>query len=531
TEECANPGCDGAGTCSATHIAEPDSTPCGDTGLECWNPGCEAGVCEQAHAPVEASTPCSETPDTEECANPGCDGAGTCSATHIAEPDSTPCGDTGLECWNPGCEAGVCEQAHTPEPASTPCSETPDTEECANPGCDGAGTCSPTHIAEPDSTACTDDDGNPCSIAGCEAGVCEQVHTCEPDGKADCEITIGDLVWNDANADGLQPTESGIADVDLNLIECSAGDVLEAMTTTNGSGNYEFTVTAVTNLETCLPESRQLLVEVDGSNFAGGGPLEGFNGSPQDVGADDTVDSDCDPATDRTMCTAFPPGTDLTVDCGFFPPEGGCLTRTPGFWCTHPTVTDLFLPLTSCGVDLTNVLVATAGSALEDLNFNGKDFKPAATSPQQLQLVRQCAAAALNFAASEANEGSCESEPLSSGETIGEVFDSCCADLCNSGASKQEIGGSGCIGLLDEFNNSQDTLGVCVAGVCEGTATACSSDEDCAPEPFDALGSSMCPVPDGASPILTDTCGGQPDRCSEAAGNGFVNPGRALGPK
>jgi hypothetical protein len=400
---------------------------------------------------------------------------------------------------------------HTPEAASTPCSETPDSEECANPGCDGSGTCSATHIAEPDSTACTDSDGNPCSVAGCQAGVCEQVHACEPDGNPDCEITIGDFVWNDANGDGLQPTESGIPDVDLNLVECSNGEVVEAMTSTNGNGMYSFTVSAVTNLETCAVEERDFLVEVDSSNFAGGAPLDGFEGTLQDVGGDDTIDSDCDPTTNRTMCVAYPAGTtDLTVDCGYTP-VGGCLTRTGGFYCTHPTVTDLFLPVTSCGLQLTNVLPETDGSATEDIGVSGQDAKAAGTSMQQLQLIRQCAVAEINFAVSEEAGGSCENEPVGQGMTIGTVMAACCDSLCTSQAAGPTISESGCIELLDEFNNSQDTIAA-------------------QPEPFDALGSSTCPVPAGAEGDLSDTCGGQPTYCQAANGNGFVNP-RDLGPK
>jgi hypothetical protein len=452
-------------------------------------------------------------------------------ATHIPEPDSTSCGDTVFECWIAGCESGVCVQEHTPVAPSTPCTETPDTEECANPGCDGAGSCVATHLPEPDSTSCADVDGNPCSVAGCESGVCEQVHACEPDGEPECEITIGDFIWADANGDGLQDAEPGIDDVDLNLIECVNGEVVAGTTTTSGGGAYAFTVSAVTDLETCVPESRDFLLEVDASNFAGGGALEGLLGTLQNVGGDDGVDSDCDPTTHRTTCGSFAAGTtDLSVDCGFVPPPGGCLTRTPGFWCTHPTVTALFLPLTSCGIELNNVMVATPGSAIEDMNF-GNDHKAAGTSPQQLQLIRQCTAAALNIAASEANEGSCEGVVLSSGETIAEVFDSCCdEDLCDSDASGNEISSSGCIELLDEFNNSQDSFGDCVGGLCEGTLTACASNEDCSPDPFDALGTSTCPVPDASSPTLTDSCGGQPGRCSAANGNDFVNPGRDLGP-
>jgi len=50
--------------------------------------------------------------------------------------------------------------------------------------------------------------------------------------------TIGDLVWNDGNADGDYTGEDGLADVEVNLYNDS-GDLL-AKTTTNTSGFYQF---------------------------------------------------------------------------------------------------------------------------------------------------------------------------------------------------------------------------------------------------------------------------------------------------
>lgn len=210
-------------------------------------------------------------------------------------------------------------------------------------------------------------------------------------------------------------------------------------------------------------------------------------------------------------------------------PEEGCITRTPGFWCTHPTVTDIFLdpPLNVCGLDLNNVMVATSGSAIEDL-IVGKDHK-GVTSPQQLQLIRQCTAAALNQAASLDNEGDCGGTPLDS-TNFGDVFDDCCNVLCTSEATGTQISESGCIELLDQFNNSTDTLGgQCVNGTCTVGGAACMSDEQCAPAPFNNLGQAMCPVPDMSEPELTDACSAQSARCSLANDNGFVNP-RDLGP-
>jgi hypothetical protein len=190
------------------------------------------------------------------------------------------------------------------------------------------------------------------------------------------------------------------------------------------------------------------------------------------------------------------------------PPREGCLTRTPGFWGTHPEVTALFLPLDVCGISLSNVLAATAASAIEDVCFSGVDAKAANTSPQQLQLIRQCAAAALNFAASTEGGGSCEGV-ASNSSTIGEVFNTCCdaTSLCTSGASGSTIGASTCISLLDAFNNSNDTL-------------------DCTNlDPNSVTFDTFCPS------LGANGFNANPATCSAATGNGFVNPGRTLGPK
>jgi len=183
----------------------------------------------------------------------------------------------------------------------------------------------------------------------------------------------------------------------------------------------------------------------------------------------------------------------------------GCLSRTPGFWCTHDRVTELFLPVDSCGITLDNIGAANPGSAIEDLDFSGRDFNASDTSPQQLQLIRQCTAAALNFAASARAGGSCSDVVLSDGRTIDEVFAACCEDLCTSGASGPTISESNCIERLDEVNNLEpDTL-------------TCESDPP-APFPF-------CPS------LGANGFNATPATCEEANGNGFVNPGRNLGPR
>jgi hypothetical protein len=233
--------------------------------------------------------------------------------------------------------------------------------------------------------------------------------------------------------------------------------------------------------------------------------------SPLAPGDSDTVLCGVDGLTETTLnevsVTCDIPGTSKEIsdgdaaECKVTPDQ--CLHKTPGFWCTHPTVTNLFLDLQVCGIPIDNVQVKAQGSAIEDLRSPGKDHK-LVSSPQKAQLIRQCTAAALNQAASAANEGSCEGEPVGD-STFGAVFASCCDDLCANDASAGQINASGCIGLLDDFNNTpEDTFAE-------------------TPPPFDNLGNAFCPVPDGTDPELAPRCNGQPDRCKAAGGNGFVN--------
>jgi len=170
----------------------------------------------------------------------------------------------------------------------------------------------------------------------------------------------------------------------------------------------------------------------------------------------------------------------------------GCLTRTPGFWGTHPAITAMFLPLRSCGLDVNTTAAKTLVSATEDMCSVGTDAKTVGTSPQQIQLIRQCMAANLNIAATTAGGGSCESQYAG----INEIIDECCNavdSVCNSGASPAQISMSGCISKLDAFNNLPDTL--------------------------DPFGPFFRPGP------------ADPTACKASKNNGWVNPGRNLGPQ
>ncbi len=137
-------------------------------------------------------------------------------------------------------------------------------------------------------------------------------------------------------------------------------------------------------------------------------------------------------------------------DCSEELPEG-CLTRSPGFWGTHPAITSLFLPITVCGVSLTSTSAGSCSSVTEALCVSPglEANRKLDRNPAYAQLVRQLAAAKLNIAATEANGGSCES--VLPAARIAE-----CETKC--GGTKQQILNSNCIADLDAFNNSEDTL-------------------------------------------------------------------------
>ncbi|MDA0989525.1 MAG: SpaA isopeptide-forming pilin-related protein, partial [Verrucomicrobia bacterium] len=112
---------------------------------------------------------------------------------------------------------------------------------------------------------------------------------------------LGDFVWDDLNADGIQdPGETGIVSVTVNLL--TNGTVV-ATTTTDASGFYSFT-----NL---FPGD--YVVEVV--------PPAGHVVSPQDQGGDDAVDSDVDTTTGQSGTNTLVGGqSDLTVDAGLYRP-------------------------------------------------------------------------------------------------------------------------------------------------------------------------------------------------------------------
>jgi hypothetical protein len=107
------------------------------------------------------------------------------------------------------------------------------------------------------------------------------------------DASIGDFVWNDLDADGVQDGgEPGQAGVTVNLLD-SGGSTM-ATTTTAGDGSYAFSVTpGGYRVEIMAPS--------------------GFARSPVDQGADDTLDSDTDAITGRTPLVVVTSG-DVVAD-------------------------------------------------------------------------------------------------------------------------------------------------------------------------------------------------------------------------
>ncbi len=118
-----------------------------------------------------------------------------------------------------------------------------------------------------------------------------------------CNGSLGDFVWNDTNADGIQDSsEPGLSGVTVDLYSgdsCSGSAVTS--TTTDGSGNYSFTnlTPGTYSIKFVLPST--------------------YTFSPQNQGSDDAVDSDADTSTGCSGGISLSAGeNDMTWDAGMY---------------------------------------------------------------------------------------------------------------------------------------------------------------------------------------------------------------------
>jgi hypothetical protein len=166
------------------------------------------------------------------------------------------------------------------------------------------------------------------------------------------------------------------------------------------------------------------------------------------------VDDDCDGFTD---CE--------DPDCADECVGGGeCLTRTLGFWGTHPWITNNYTPVTVCGHSVgcdgaddgesnPSCESGHCDDVMEALGSNSSEIK---NTSAYIALLKQLAAAKLNLEATASLiEGASCSGFQYAGKTIQAWIEACEAqNLCNGSQSK--ISGSGCIEALNAFNNSPD---------------------------------------------------------------------------
>ena len=114
------------------------------------------------------------------------------------------------------------------------------------------------------------------------------------------KLTLGDFVWNDIDADGIQDAgEPGIAGVTVFLY--TENGALVDSTITDMHGLYSFTYFPLGEyyIEFSLPS--------------------GYRFSPKDQGADEAKDSDADPVTGRTDIAVFSPEQyDTSWDAGMY---------------------------------------------------------------------------------------------------------------------------------------------------------------------------------------------------------------------
>lgn len=145
--------------------------------------------------------------------------------------------------------------------------------------------------------------GNPVGGIGSIIPVCALF---VPQGQVE-PASLGDFVWEDTDADGIQDLgEPGVPGVTVNLWE-SAGGVPQtqvASTTTDADGEYRF--------DGLTPGQEYVVqfVEPDG--------WDGF--SPANQGGNDAIDSDADPTTGITGPVTLGSGEyDPTIDAGLLP--------------------------------------------------------------------------------------------------------------------------------------------------------------------------------------------------------------------
>jgi hypothetical protein len=130
-----------------------------------------------------------------------------------------------------------------------------------------------------------------------------------------CTGAIGDRVWNDANANGIQ--DAGEGNYANTVVTLTPGGSVN----TDANGNYLFSGLCAGTYRVCVV------------------PPSGTSLSPANQGADDAVDSDGVVGSNGVCTTVTLPAfntVDMSNDFGFYEEPSGAGTGTPGYWKNHP---------------------------------------------------------------------------------------------------------------------------------------------------------------------------------------------------
>jgi len=208
--------------------------------------------------------------------------------------------------------------------------------------------------------------------------------------------------------------------------------------------------------------SQSLVAKCDGTSIQPGDCVEmtlNIAGETGGLGKGATVVVDKEATTCTSSCLAGP----SCAPCDTEPPGEACLTRTIGFWGTHPWITNDNDPVRVCGQELgcnggsdgksdPSCGAGSCNDIMEGLgSIGGEDPKNSA----YISMVKQLTAAKLNLNATDKLfPGSTCTSWTYQNKTIGTWISECEA-LC--GANKATISSSGCIEALNDFNNSEDT--------------------------------------------------------------------------
>jgi hypothetical protein len=157
------------------------------------------------------------------------------------------------------------------------------------------------------------------------------------------------------------------------------------------------------------------------------------------------------------------------------PPPGAdpCLTRTIGFWGTHPWITNDYTPVTPCGYavgcngpNTTSVQpnACTARACASVMEALGSVPSESKQHGAYISFLRQLTAARLNLAATARawpNAACRDYRVVASGafagKPVADVLAACDASAaCSASAAKTLV--TACAEALDEFNNSPDVL-------------------------------------------------------------------------